>query len=551
MKKILFALSIITALFSCNTGNDTSTTTRVTENATGGNDTNSRSYNALVEAAPYIDTSITVDNAYSNLFIDSAALTKFINENQINVADAKGMVNFYGNRNYEFAWFSQEGLTEQGRGFWSLYSYDEKRSADKSLKQRMDTLAEKDTLLIPVADSSFIKTEISLTKEFIQYARLNPDKIFENQLSINRFVPAKQQAALEMADSLLNEQTDTASISNNHYVILKQQLLKYSDAAKQGGWQPLNLKTKLKKGDSTLFVTAIKKRMQMTGDLDGTDTSKIFTDSLEVAIRSYQQRMGFTANGIINDSVVKALNVPATERLEQIIINMNRILWLPANIPDNYITVNIPEFSLSVYEAKTKAFDMNVIVGKQGSNTMMFYGVLNQIVFSPYWNIPESIVKNEIIPAMKKDPGYLKKKNMEIVGKGDSIPKMRQLPGKGNSLGKVKFLFPNSYDIYFHDTEEKNLFNKKNRALSHGCIRLQDPQKMAEHLLKNDGEWTAEKINKAMNSGKEQYVKVKNSLPVIITYFTAWVDENGQLNFRDDVYQKDTQVKDRMFVYKE
>lgn len=549
MKNTLLALTLAITLFSCK--NDKGTSTIITgssSSATGDNDTISRSYTALVEQVPVADTSITPATAYSDLFIDSSSLTEFIRKNSIPETDAKGMMNFYKNRNYQFAWFSQAGLTEQGRGFWSLYSYDDKRSANKILKQRMDTLAEKDTLQIVPGDSSFVKTEIALTKEFIQYARTNPDKIFANRLSINRFVPAKQQGAAEMADSILNEKADTANTATNPYALLKQQLRIYTDAAKTGGWQPISMKGKVKKGSSSPMIIAIKKRMMLTGDLAGADTSNVFNDTLETAIKSYQQRTGFAATGIINDSLVKALNVPATERMEQIMINMNRMLWLPANIPDNHIMVNIPSFSLAVYEANAKVFDMDVITGKQGTNTMMFYGDLNQIVFSPYWNIPESIVKNELMPAMKKNPNYLKTKNMEIVGRGnDSIPKMRQLPGPGNSLGQVKFLFPNSYDIYFHDTEAKNLFNKKNRALSHGCIRLKDPVKMATYLLRNDGSWTPEKINEAMNSTKEQYVKVSKPVPVIINYFTAWVDENGMLNFRDDVYGKDKEVRGKMF----
>ena len=551
MKRTFLILTLAATLFSCK--NDKGTATIISgSSGSGDNDSISQSYTALVEQFVVADTSITTGNAYSNLFIDSSALSKFITENTVNETDAKGMVNFYKNRNYQFAWFSQEGLTEQGRGFWSLYSYDEKRSADKGLKQRMDTLAEKDTLQIPTADSSFIKTEIALTKAFIQYARTNPDKIFANRLSINRFVPAKQQAAAEMADSILNESTDTANIARNPYALLKMQLRKYADAAKQGGWQPIILKGKVKKGSSSPIISTLKKRMLMTGDLSGADTSMVFNDTLETAVKSYQQRTGFAPTGIINDSLIKALNVSATDRMEQIMINMNRMLWLPANISDNHITVNIPSFSLSVYEANAIVFDMNVIAGKQGSNTMMFYGDLNQIVFSPYWNVPESIVKNELMPAIRKNSNYLKTKNMEIVGRGnDSIPKIRQLPGHGNSLGKVKFLFPNSYDIYFHDTEAKNLFNKKNRALSHGCIRMQDPTKMATYLLRNDASWSPAKINEAMNSTKEQYVKVSKPVPVIINYFTAWADENGMLNFRDDVYGKDKEVTQKMFKRKE
>jgi murein L,D-transpeptidase YcbB/YkuD len=149
---------------------------------------------------------------------------------------------------------------------------------------------------------------------------------------------------------------------------------------------------------------------------------------------------------------------------------------------------------------------------------------------------------------MKADPNYLKKKNMEIVNKNDSIPTIRQLPGKENSLGKVKFLFPNTFDIYLHDTPDKSLFKKKDRALSHGCIRVADPAKLAEYLLRNQNEWTKEKINISMNSGKEESVSVKNKQPVYITYYTAWVDETGKLNFRKDIYGHDKKTIHKMFT---
>jgi murein L,D-transpeptidase YcbB/YkuD len=177
----------------------------------------------------------------------------------------------------------------------------------------------------------------------------------------------------------------------------------------------------------------------------------------------------------------------------------------------------------------------------------MFTGELNQVVFSPYWNIPASIVRDEILPAIEKDPNHLKKRNMEIVGKDDSLPRIRQLPGTENSLGKVKFLFPNTYDIYFHDTPDKTLFKKTNRAFSHGCIRLADAEKMANYLLRNQPEWTPAKINQHMNSEKENYVKVKNPIPVLINYFTAWVNNAGELNFRNDVYGHDKKQSEKMF----
>jgi murein L,D-transpeptidase YcbB/YkuD len=220
---------------------------------------------------------------------------------------------------------------------------------------------------------------------------------------------------------------------------------------------------------------------------------------------------------------------------------------MPHEPEGKLILVNIPEFVLHFSDGKNKIFDMDVVVGKEGHNTMMFTGKLSQIVFSPYWNVPPSIVKKEILPKLETDPNYLVEQEMEITGDEGGLPVIRQLPGEKNSLGKVKFLFPNSFDIYFHDTPAKSLFEKDKRAYSHGCIRLSDALKMAEYLLKDDSEWPPEKIIDAMNSGDEKYVKIKDPIPVFITYYTAWVDENNQLNFRDDIYGRDLEVAKKMF----
>jgi len=221
--------------------------------------------------------------------------------------------------------------------------------------------------------------------------------------------------------------------------------------------------------------------------------------------------------------------------------------WMPAEMSGNLILVNIPEFMLHVYENNKKAFDMVVVVGKEGHNTMMFNGDLNQVVFSPYWNVPPGIVEKEILPALARNPGYLESQNMEQVGNDGDLPSIRQRPGPGNSLGKVKFLFPNSFNIYFHDTPSKSLFDRDVRAFSHGCIRLSDPFKMAKYLLRNQPEWTDEKIQAAMNSGEEKFVKLQKAVPVVITYYTAWVDENGLLNFRNDIYKHDEKLMGKMF----
>jgi L,D-transpeptidase YcbB len=242
------------------------------------------------------------------------------------------------------------------------------------------------------------------------------------------------------------------------------------------------------------------------------------------------------------------MNVPAMTRLQQILLNMERMRWTPIHHEGNLIVVNIPEFMLHIYEGRNQVIAMPVVVGKEGNNTMMFNGDLSTVVFSPYWNVPPSIVRDEIMPAMSRNPGYLESQNMEMTGNSNGQPVVRQRPGPGNALGKVKFLFPNSFNIYLHDTPSKSLFSRDKRAFSHGCIRVSDPEWLANYVLRKQPEWTPERINEAMNATEEKHVKVKEPLPVIITYYTAWVDDKGRLNFRDDIYGHDKKVMSKMFT---
>jgi len=355
---------------------------------------------------------------------------------------------------------------------------------------------------------------------------------------------------MQYADSILNKQKDSSLYSNNKsYSLLKQQLANYYDVAKNGGWTTINA-GQLKKGMKSQAVIALKKRLQATKEYNTSDTSNVFNDSLETAVKSFQQRNGLKATGIVNDSMINVLNAPADQRVQQILVNMNRLLWMKPQTDSNSIQVNIPSLMLYAYEGNKKALEMPVIVGKEGNSTVMFTSDINQIVFNPTWHIPQSIVRDEIMPKMKSDPSYLKKKNIEIVKQNDSLPVLQQLPGKENPLGKVKFLFPNSDDIYLHDTPDKTLFAKKDRALSHGCIRVADAAKLAEYLLKNQSDWNAQKIQTAMKSDKQQSVDLKNPEPVAISYLTAWVDENGMMNFRNDIYGHDKEAMQKLFVSK-
>lgn len=266
-----------------------------------------------------------------------------------------------------------------------------------------------------------------------------------------------------------------------------------------------------------------------------------------MAVRQAQKRFGLKQDGVISSNLIKELNVPAKDRIEQILINMERMRWMPQQPEGKRIVVNIPEFKLHVYEGPDEVFNMDVVVGKVGHNTVVFNDELKYVVFSPYWNIPESIVRSEIQPAMARNSDYLDRNNMEQTGYNSGVPVIRQKPGGSNALGLVKFIFPNNYNIYLHDTPSKGLFSRAQRAFSHGCIRVAEPKRLAEYLLKDQPEWTPESISEAMHASEEQWVKLTETVPVFISYFTAWVDNEGLLNFRDDIYGHDKKVGERLF----
>jgi len=502
------------------------------------------------------DISINTTNSYSNLFFDSMVLVKFLTDNKINDTLKRRMTSFYNARNYQFAWFSGNGLTEQARGFWNMHNYQvtygkDASLNDKELQKRMDNYVEEDSLSVSATDNNFINTELKLTQHFIIYTLNSIEDGYVKRKEMERFIPRKKEDALLLADSLLlkkHKDNKYYEDVNNAYKLLKEQLGKYYAIAKQGGWPAITGAAKqFKKGASSAMIIQLKKRLQLTGDM-GTDTTAVFNDTLLTGIKNFQQRFGYKPTGILTDQQLKDMNVPVLNRIEQILLNMGRMQWMINEPAGQMIVVNIPEFILHVKEGKQKVFDMAVVVGKEGHNTMMFTGNLNQVVFSPYWNVPQSIVRKEILPKMNRNAGYLASQNMEITGNEGGLPVIRQLPGEKNSLGRVKFLFPNSYNIYFHDTPAKSLFEKDKRAYSHGCIRLSDPVKMANYLLKDDPQWTETNIEEAMNSGKEKYVKLKNPVPVLITYYTAWVDDNGALHFADDIYGHDKVSIAKMFI---
>jgi murein L,D-transpeptidase YcbB/YkuD len=549
MKKFFFGLALLISLFACK--NDTST------EGSSNNEENKEDKAEKDKKVTKRDLSITPANSYNDLFLDSTDVEKFIAEKKLSDTINRRIRSFYNARNFQFAWFSSDGLTEQAREFWNLNQYYTTENntgnlVDKSLKKKMNRMAIAEDLVINASDKSSVNTELLLTQHFLEYILQVYEPGVVKRKELERFVPRKKEDAMYLADSLLTKKHKDNKYyedANEAYKKLKIQLQKYYTIAKSGGWQPINADAKkYKKGASSPVIHSIKRRLQITGELGAGDTTNVFGDTLEAAVKIFQTRLGYTPNGIVTGTIVKDMNVPVEKLVQQLLINMERMRWMPKEPEGNLILVNIPEFVLHVFEGKTKVRDMPVVVGKEGHNTMAFTGNLNQVVFSPYWNVTPDITKEEVLPALEKDPDYLTRNNMEITGEEDGIPVIRQLPGEKNSLGKVKFLFPNDFNIYFHDTPAKSLFSNDKRAYSHGCIRLSDPAWMANYLLRNQKAWTPEKIDEAMNKGTEEFVKLKNPVPVLITYYTAWVDENGLLNFRDDIYGHDSKLAKKMFV---
>ena len=501
------------------------------------------------------DTTITPVTSFSKLFFDSARLETFIREQKAGDSSASQQRNFYKRRNYQFAWFTEDGIAEHTRSFWNLHNNYINDFGDtvlkfKQLHQHIDQLLNEDTA-INIAAERILQTELELTMHFFEYS----NKVYSGKSNPNELqwhIPRKKINAELLLDSLIardGKNLQEWEPVNIDYQLLKKEMVRYHQIDKAGGWKEISLvkSKKYKPGDSSLVIKQVKQRLQISGDDTIVDTTEYYTNRLIAVIKRTQKSFGFKEDGIITAVLIKELNISVGERIKKMLINLERLRWVPQQPKGDLIIVNIPEFRLHVFEDTKKIFSINIVVGKAANNTVIFTGQLKHVVFSPYWNVPPSIVRTEILPAVKRNPNYLAKMNMEQTGSSGGLPVIRQKPGGANALGKVKFIFPNSYNIYFHDTPSKSLFNWDNRAFSHGCIRLAEPVKLATYLLRNQPQWTTEKMNVAMSSSIEKWVPLKKSLPVFITYFTAWVDSEGLLNFRDDVYGHDKNLAKHLF----
>ncbi|CAN5417705.1 hypothetical protein BH11BAC3_BH11BAC3_41490 [soil metagenome] len=474
----------------------------------------------------------------SRLIFDSSLVDAFIDSFPKFEKFRKDLDTFYRQRNFAYAWFDQNGMIEPATNLYNRIQHISSEGIPDKLpyKTEFKTVMESEGML---AHSS--TTELMLTAQYLVYAKNVWGGLSEKQsLSTDWYLPRRKTSTTELLDSIM---TNSDIFENTQlyrqYGLLKEQLKKLKDLQiKHPAWSIIKGPVqKYELGDSAADLRPIKDRLYLLADLPFNDSSLIFDAILKEGVENFQKRHGLMQDGVIGPQFMSEINTSLDQRIQQVIVNMERSRWVPVKLSSDYIVVNIPEFKLHVYKHDSVAWSMNVVVGKDQHKTVIFNGEMKYIVFSPYWNIPSSIVKNETLPALRRNPNYLAQHNMEWNNGG-----IRQKPGPDNSLGLVKFLFPNSHNIYLHDTPAKSLFKENNRAFSHGCIRLAEPKKLAEYLLQNDTSWNEEKITEAMHSGVEKYVTLKRPVPVFIAYFTAWVDKRGKLNFRKDVYDRDRRL---------
>lgn len=318
------------------------------------------------------------------------------------------------------------------------------------------------------------------------------------------------------------------------YRHLQYALSTYRDLATAGGWDALPSGRKLMLGDSGRRVGLLQERLRIEGDLSEDADGLEFDQATSDAVVRFQARHGLEADGILGPATLGELNVPVEQRIRTIEVNLDRWRSFGRSFAATRVEVNTAAASLSLYNDNKITLRMNAVVGKPKHDTPSLQSTIRTVILNPQWVVPHSIVKNEIQPKIDEDPDYLTRNNM-FWRDGQLV----QESGPQNALGRIKFEFPNPYRVYLHDTPARSLFGAADRAQSHGCVRLEQPLDLAEALLEANGTWSREKIEDEIRGGKTKHVALKRSIPVVLAYWTAFVEEDGTVNFRADVYDRD------------
>lgn len=418
-----------------------------------------------------------------------------------------------------------------------------------ALAQSITTVEQSKT---PTADQ-LADADVILTASF---AALGEDyltgQIDPRSVSQNWHIdPGEENVDSALARSLRNPALDKAIATmrpqDPDYTSLRTELDRFQRIVAKGGWPsiPSGKPVKpVKPGEpmAAARIAALRNRLTLEGitppSPSGQTTSGGYDRGLAAALAEFQARHGIVADSILGDETLTSLNKPAAYRAAQIAANLERLRWLPRSFGLRYIYVNVPAFRLDAYDGGKKVLDMKVIVGQDFEDraTPVFSDSMETVVFRPYWNVTEDIATKEVFPKMNANPGYLEANNYELYQEGGKT-RVRQRPGEKNSLGLVKFLFPNDFNIYLHDTPNQELFNKDVRAFSHGCIRVEKPAELAQWALG----WDAAKVDQAIHGTNNRQVKLPRRIPVYITYGTAYI-RDGKLYFGNDLYDRDDRL---------
>lgn len=496
----------------------------------------------------------------------------------------------YRRRDYRTAWIAESGEQPLAEALVAALADADRDGLDPRAYGTAALSREVDELeAMKRGDARFIEraavVDLRLTEAFLTYAeQLAQGRVTPGEAGIRWRTGSRSIDLPALADAVHRHGLDAVvtALRPRHpqYEALRATRDRYLALAAMGGWEPLPEPAAgepvAERGARGPLVAALARRLEAEGDLrrgPGTDDGApddaphtgavaVFDAAVEAALVRFQQRHGLEPDGKLGPATRAALDVPAAERLRQIELNMERWRWMPADLGDRYLLVDIPAFELRGIDHGRQTLEMKVVVGKPGSPTPVFSDAMRTVVFNPRWNVPASIARHEILPATRRDPGYLASQNMELVrvGGGGTVVasggseveaalaamrdgeggwRVRQRPGGGNSLGRVKFMFPNPYNVYLHDTPADHLFGRAARDLSHGCVRVERPEELAAWVLRGTPEGSPERIAEAIGSGRTSSVALPEPLAVHLVYWTAWVDPDGRVRFRDDVYGVD------------
>lgn len=486
---------------------------------------------------------------------------------------------FYSERDFRPLWSSPKGPMPRTASFVKVIGAAESdglRPQDYHLSRIESLLSRGKSSGKSFSPDQRIELDILLTDAFILYSRhlmngrVDPRVLYEDWFHLPKQEKDESAilAALGMRD--VGKALEELRPPEAAYRQLRSAIALYSGVQRKGGWPFVPDGPKIKAGDRDGRMPLLRKRLILSGDLASASAVEgdLFDGEFERALRLFQHRHGLLVDGVLGGRTVEELNVPVEKRIQQMKLNMERLRWLPRDLGEFYILVNVAGFSLEVMEKGEPVLDMKIIVGKdeEDQQTFLFAGRMTYLELNPYWNVPESIAVEELIPKLRKNPQYLAPQGMRIldgwsekareINPGtidwESVDpekfryRFRQDPGPKNPLGRIKFMFINEFNIYLHDTPSRALFERTRRTFSHGCIRIEKPIELAAYLLRGEMGWSKETILTEIAKKKRQVVKLPRPVPVYIFYMTAWPDRDGFLHFRRDIYKRDRALEKAM-----